>query len=692
MSSATTKDDLAEIIIKKQPNHVFYDKEFEVCLRLRMPAYSASKSSTFESIKICAVLCHESQGKASPVPVELNDDNQLITEDGSMNLSLKKKDGEDFCITPKFRIKSHIASDKPTSFCIKFCESPNCLIPEIIPNFFSRSIQLVNAEFQILVQTKNWDEVWYKDEGGRDKCMQVNVRLCDGNGRAVKQQTYLKLTLVYDNDQFSPVMNQDILKTFGLPRQSTSVDGKAKIQFRIEDVSKNHQRQKFAIKVSSDPSSSVDIAPAVTPSVDVKSKRNKKRPLLSTSTPLPHAQGSHHRMSHVPEISLPLGGVSDVSRLREAMKGVIEWTEQVVHGLHPLKWQLLGYRQLPNGNVDYNRPYHGMPDPNDCISRILTTYNEKTSDSLRIVRNAVENTVSSHEQHRLSPFHVAQGGGPIASSHQMEQMYEHDKPSSILQGIPHQVANSLPSMMYGEEKPVSTSPPPTQHSSHHNRTRMDEMMLPKINPMPYEATIKPVQGSYGYTPQESTIEFRTNTPEKVRQTARHQYVQGMNHAMQMNSDQQRADSDLDRMHDKQAEEELDGESRQADVQYVLAKQFKSLHTRELLGFPAYSRGKKLLGFFRESSMKLGVGRFVPFAKFRKSFVEADLFKASEFLSNALQKGDKALFVLDNFTSISNMINAALVYDWQQKICKGESSNSSGDSHILPVDTSPESFS
>ena len=55
---------------------------------------------------------------------------------------------------------------------------------------------------------------------------------------------------------------------------------------------------------------------------------------------------------------MAMAGVSDVQALRAAMRGVIRWTEEVVNGLFPLKWQVIGYAQFPDGTVDYNRPYH----------------------------------------------------------------------------------------------------------------------------------------------------------------------------------------------------------------------------------------------------------------------------------------------------------------------------------------------
>jgi len=70
--------------------------------------------------------------------------------------------------------------------------------------------------------------------------------------------------------------------------------------------------------------------------------------------------------------------IEGMSRLREAMRGIIKWTEEVVTGLYPLQWQVIGYAQLVDGTPDYSRPYYSMPNPNNCISKVLSMYAETT--------------------------------------------------------------------------------------------------------------------------------------------------------------------------------------------------------------------------------------------------------------------------------------------------------------------------
>lgn len=120
--------------------------------------------------------------------------------------------------------------------------------------------------------------VWYKDEGGRDKCIEVMVDLVDSEGRRVHgQEVPLKVALLYEDLQC--VGKQDILKLSSESRQAIDHTGTATLRLRIEDVSKNHQSKGFVIQVGPDvqhaPLNS-DISPDTSTSVSVRSKRNRR--------------------------------------------------------------------------------------------------------------------------------------------------------------------------------------------------------------------------------------------------------------------------------------------------------------------------------------------------------------------------------------------------------------------------------
>jgi hypothetical protein len=120
--------------------------------------------------------------------------------------------------------------------------------------------------------------VWYKDEGGRDKCMEVMVELVDSEGRRVHgQEVPLKVSLLYED--LHTVSKQDILKLSSDSRQAIDHTGTATLRLRIEDVSKNHQSKGFVVKVGPDVQHAplnADISPDISTSVSVRSKRNRR--------------------------------------------------------------------------------------------------------------------------------------------------------------------------------------------------------------------------------------------------------------------------------------------------------------------------------------------------------------------------------------------------------------------------------
>lgn len=108
------------------------------------------------------------------------------------------------------------------------------------------------------------------------------------------------MVLIYDNGEV--VSKQDFLHI-----QSDSVlciqnTGKTTLKLRINDVSKNHQRQLFKILVSPDTSSSpllLDISSDQSSSIEVKSKRTTKRKVSpDASTAASHLQQHLHHHHH----------------------------------------------------------------------------------------------------------------------------------------------------------------------------------------------------------------------------------------------------------------------------------------------------------------------------------------------------------------------------------------------------------
>ncbi len=316
-------------------------------------------------------------------------------------------------------------------------------------------IRLVS--YKLNVEPIDWEDVWYKDEGGRDKCMTVQVELRKADGSVViGRQVPLQLLLVYADAHFTPLHNQNLLHIFGGTQHQciNAESGKSVIRFRIHDVSKNHQGQDFILQISADATQWSDVAPGYTPAVSVRSKkRNVKRPRSGPSlskkdgtntttdshpskpkaakkneVPREKYQPNTSRSSSItnnvacrenpaqhsppllppppdvvtplPIIASPKAGYAARSaaavkkalfsveepqpailpplydnsfhRMDEPITNITTWAEDVVSGLFPLQWTVVGYATLPNGTVDYSRPYHSMSNPNNFITNILS--------------------------------------------------------------------------------------------------------------------------------------------------------------------------------------------------------------------------------------------------------------------------------------------------------------------------------
>lgn len=103
----------------------------------------------------------------------------------------------------------------------------------------------------------NWgSNIFYKDEGGKDKHLPTVARLLDHDGNVVKGiHVPLKVSLVYDNEEGSSVLQEDkILRLLETTKHYIDPDsGLSIIKFRIEDVSKNHQGKSFLSDVVVNP-------------------------------------------------------------------------------------------------------------------------------------------------------------------------------------------------------------------------------------------------------------------------------------------------------------------------------------------------------------------------------------------------------------------------------------------------------
>ncbi|GMF10072.1 unnamed protein product [Phytophthora lilii] len=145
-----------------------------------------------------------------------------------------------------------------------------------IESVFSAPVNVVKEKLQVVTQPP---DVWFKDEGGREKCMTVALILVPAPGAYLEDRVVpLDVRLLYESG--NTVLNQSILRLFPDMRPNMT-HGRVTISFRIDDVSKNHQGQSFMLEIGpeqQDGSSMFqDIAPTRTSVIAIRSKRNKRK-------------------------------------------------------------------------------------------------------------------------------------------------------------------------------------------------------------------------------------------------------------------------------------------------------------------------------------------------------------------------------------------------------------------------------
>jgi hypothetical protein len=102
------------------------------------------------------------------------------------------------------------------------------------------------------------------------------------------------------------------------------------------------------------------------------------------------------------------------------------------------------------------------------------------------------------------------------------------------------------------------------------------------------------------------------------------------------------------------------------VEYVLAKQYKSLHTREKLGFPAYSIDKKLVGFFTANKAQPQGGGFLPIRRLAEDFGSAEIQEqATRILQEAMDRQSDMLHAKHDWSSLDKMLDHVIVYDYSK---------------------------
>jgi len=325
--------------------------------------------------------------------------------------------------------------------------------------------------------------------------------------------------------------------------------------------------------------------------------------------------------------------------------------------LYPLQWQVLGYQQHPDGTPDYSRPYHNMPNPNGPINRILSAYTDQVRGHLRTLLTAVEDAQTTN---------ITAGGGGVAVAP--------DYMSTTLQGRDFQPNDPYGSLLGQNRFGVQGAALGTMGTDPVMRVPGDAGLSQAVmggasglHPSVASDELRVRAETGNSLPYQSRANLSNQTTLSGMTGASAYGLHGQNSLSAAAMPQQAGlrGNNLDPQ-----QRALTNESHESEVEYVLAKQYKTLRNGTRLGFPAFSASKEILGFFREGNGKVGVGQFVPISHHAEDFGPLEIMQASEILEDFIAKKSDAVHCLKDYANITSLLDAALVYDWSKDINNG----------------------
>ena len=608
----------------------------------------------------------------------------------------------------------------------------------------------------------DWNSVWYKDEGGRDKCMEINVGVYDRQHVALYEAIPLLLTLCYasSNQQAMkqnllslspllpiPVTNQEILNVLSPKPNQRFVDrdtGTIKIRFRVEDVSKNHQGQDFCLLIAAAALDNGDyhsshnnyrtamIAPAVSFSVNVRSKRNK-RPrqftTVSTSISIPTTDVStehvYPQISLVPSMGTILSTHANsraivdnyprltTMQLQDALRSVVQWIQDVVtrttHELQRQDAQNGIVTQYLSSMSQSMTTYNGEVQEHLNMLQYITDFNSASLSSRsqadpnynQAMHNSHENVYQRHQRQATTSdsFRNCDAGNFLYS-----QGYYHESTSSdggnnrFHHLYPYQYQNQMYQLA-----PHTYRHQPAMMNDHHSLPSVadDKRHGPRklVHPIKERELLDFPTNESTYVLRDEKFPLAVNkrqsppqTPQinlRTTETAQETNVGSCQAYSLKTAEFQKAYSSNTMTYgsmDSFQIHEDHGENRESEVEYVFAKQFKSLRSGALLGYPAYTIQKELIGFYQQvqvtQSIDLSNAPFQHQRNDRKSSSPAPPLTRShvfvplpkedfgatqlEHAKVVLDQADRsAIQAMSHCGSIEAMLHRALVFEWSQ---------------------------
>lgn len=236
------------------------------------------------------------------------------------------------------------------------------------------------------------------------------IQLVNSAGHLVTDRRVpLRLGLKYESGQ--DVSQQELFKISPESRRVIDDTGSANIKFRIDDVSKNHQKQSFAVMVSPDliaVPQNADVGSVMSSAVDIKSKRNKRKlEDADDAAGRPNASCVRLRTNiDVDSLDIPGHGFSNPAN------NIYGWIQQLLNTLEVMTWKKVGYEKRIDGSEDKSRPLHAMSNPNTLIDQIKAQFHEMQVENSLLLLSRMYDDASAH---KISGNHSSNGSMSVSA-------------------------------------------------------------------------------------------------------------------------------------------------------------------------------------------------------------------------------------------------------------------------------------
>ncbi|KAG5189069.1 hypothetical protein JKP88DRAFT_347719 [Tribonema minus] len=185
------------------------------------------------------------------------------------------------------------------------------------------------------------DAMFYKDEGGKNKCMTIEVGMED---------------VLADR---LPMHQQDLSKALVVPFTTTLIyeDGNAPYQQEILTLSQDSDRQ-------------VTTAKSATVRFRIEEAQQQQLGAHSMEVAEQEGQLTHHRSTakaritnreDAPQACLVAEHLGMQREVSDAVKSLTEWIKEALAALHELQWELVGYEVGKDGKPDTKWPMYRCP-------------------------------------------------------------------------------------------------------------------------------------------------------------------------------------------------------------------------------------------------------------------------------------------------------------------------------------------